>query len=99
VWNAGGPGKEYQWHKRSEQRKSAVTMPANRNTITYREDRNGANFHASLTDDSMHSLGGVFEELFSQRSLRRTHQHGATHLFSQEQTALDASKAITAPAE
>jgi hypothetical protein len=55
-------------------------MPANRNTISYREDRNSRNFEASLTDISMESLGGVFGELFAQRGAARTITTGARPL-------------------
>jgi hypothetical protein len=77
----------------------AMSLPANRNTITYREDRNSRDFQASLTNDSMESLGGVFNELFSQRGVGRTHQQGTTHIFSKEQPAVDAPKGIPAAPE
>ncbi len=47
-----------------------VTMPPNRNTLTYREDRNSRSFDASLTDSAMHGLGDVFGELFARAEIR-----------------------------
>ena len=47
---------------------SALTeLPVNRNTITWREDRNTRDFQASLTDASMQTVGGFFGELFANR--------------------------------
>lgn len=44
----------------------------NRNTLTYREDRNSRAFDASLTDAAIEHLGGVFGDLFLQRGATRT---------------------------
>lgn len=49
-----------------------VAMAANRNTLSYREDRNSRVCEASLTDEAMGSLGDVFGELFIQRGATRT---------------------------
>jgi hypothetical protein len=51
-------------------------IPANRNTLTYHEDRNSRRFEASLTDSAMHGLGDVFGELFAQRGVGRLVQPG-----------------------
>jgi hypothetical protein len=51
---------------------SALSTPvAGRNTLTFHEDKDGRSFEASLTDDAMHSLGGVFGDLFAQRGTVR----------------------------
>ncbi len=50
---------------------TASTAPTNRNTLTYREDRNSRHFEASLTDSAMNGLGDVFGELFAQRGIGR----------------------------
>lgn len=51
--------------------REATSIPPNRNTLTYHEDRNSRKFEASLTDSAMHGLGDVFEELFAQRGVGR----------------------------
>ncbi|PYT25592.1 MAG: hypothetical protein DMG57_24815 [Acidobacteria bacterium] len=58
------------------------TLPPNRNTLSYQEDRNTRKFEASLTDSAMHGLGDVFGELFAQRGLGRaiTQPNGRTRL-------------------
>src|SRR6266516_4317429 len=38
----------------------AATQPANRNTLSYHEDRSSRRFEASLTDNAMNGLGDVF---------------------------------------
>lgn len=50
------------------------SVPANRNTLSYQEDRNSRRFEASLTDSAMHGLGDVFGELFAQRGVERKTQ-------------------------
>ncbi|MBV9505013.1 MAG: zinc ribbon domain-containing protein [Acidobacteriia bacterium] len=71
-------------------------MPANRNTITYREDRNSRDFQASLTDTSMQSVGTVLAEVFAQRGVGRVTPH-SQHTFSKESPVIDALKGIAAP--
>lgn len=52
--------------------REATPIPANRNTLTYHEDKNSRKFEASLTDSAMHGLGDVFGELFAQRGVGRS---------------------------
>ena len=42
-----------------------------RNTLTYREDRNSRSFEASLTDNAIQGLGGVLGDVFLQRGATR----------------------------
>jgi len=63
------------------EQRDAVPIPPNRNTLTYREDRNSRNFEASLTDSAMHGLGDVFGELFAQRGVGRTLPPGTQRTF------------------
>jgi hypothetical protein len=50
---------------------SPVTLQPNRNTLSYRDDRNSRHFEASLTDSAMHGLGDVFGELFARAGTAR----------------------------
>jgi len=54
---------------------SVTSMPPNRNTLTYREDRNSRTFDASLTDSAMENLGDVFGELFARAGGRPPQTH------------------------
>ena len=71
-------------------------MPANRNTITYREDRNSKDFQASLSDASMQSVGTVLADVFAQRGVGRVAPH-SQHTFTKESPVIDALKSIAAP--
>jgi hypothetical protein len=76
---------------------ASMAVPANRNTITYREDRNSKDFQASLSDDSMQSVGTLLAEVFAQRGVGRITQHGGPHGFSKEPPLIDALKGLAAP--
>jgi hypothetical protein len=71
-------------------------MPANRNTITYREDRNSRDFQASLSDNSMQSVGTLLAEVFAQRGVGRAIAHGGISSFSKDSPVIDA-KGLAAP--
>ncbi len=72
-----------------------AALAANRNTLSYREDRNSRVCEASLTDEAMQSLGDVFGELFVRRDATRPaatlHRHNA-----EETPLLDGIKGLTA---
>jgi hypothetical protein len=51
---------------------TSVALAPNRNTLSYREDKNSRVCEASLTDQAMQGLGDVFGELFVQRGATRT---------------------------
>ena len=70
-------------------------LPANRNTITWREDRNSRNFQASLTDASMQTVGGFFGELFANRIGKP--QPGTNRLFSREHNDIKITHQLPAP--
>ena len=72
-------------------------LPANRNSITYREDRNSRDFEASSTDTSMQSVGTVLAEVFAQRGVGRITTHAGAHGFQKEPAVHDALKGIAAP--
>jgi hypothetical protein len=82
---------------------SASALPANRNTLTYNEDRNSRCFEASLTDSAMHGLGDVFGELFAQRGVGRTITHATGKTLLRNDVTLDDLKqlppAAPAPAD
>ncbi|MBL8240142.1 MAG: zinc ribbon domain-containing protein [Bryobacterales bacterium] len=84
-------------------------LPAKRNTITWREDRNSRDFQASLTDESMQTVGGFFGELFANR-VGRPMQPGMNRLFNRDGATIEinqpqlaapepAEQAGTAPAQ
>ena len=73
----------------------ATPVPANRNTLTYHEDRNSRKFEASLTDSAMQGLGDVFGELFAQRGVGRTIAPGAGRTFVKD-IVLDQAKQLPA---
>jgi hypothetical protein len=70
----------------------AATIPANRNTLSYQEDRNNRTFEASLTDSAMHGLGEVLGDFFAQRGAGRTITQGVRH-FTRE-VVVDPSKQL-----
>lgn len=73
-----------------------ASIPPNRNTITFREDRNSRDFEASLTDSSMQSLGGVFGELFATR-VGRPQAPMASKFFSRENPTIEVMPQLLAP--
>lgn len=73
-----------------------VPIPANRNTLTYHEDRNSRSFEASLTDSAMDGLGDVFGELFAQPGVGRTILPGGQRTFVKD-IALDQTKQLQSP--
>ena len=48
-----------------------TALPANRNTISYEEDRNSRKFAASFTNDAIGGLGDTLAEFFVQRGMTR----------------------------
>jgi hypothetical protein len=78
---------------------ATVSVPAalapNRNTLSYREDRNSRACEASLTDEAMQSLGDVFGELFVRRDGTRTAAALRRHL-ADETPLVDGLKGLTA---
>lgn len=92
-----GQGNHAAGVKGSTHTEAPQAMPANRNTITYREDRNSRDFQASLSDNSMQSVGTVLAEVFAQRGVGRVTQHGGQHTFSKESPVIEALKSIPAP--
>lgn len=75
----------------SQPARDIAAIPANRNTLTYHEDRNSRNFEASLTDNAMQGLGEVFGELFAQRGVGRQIPPGAARPFVKDMV-LDETK-------
>jgi hypothetical protein len=73
---------------------SVSALPANRNTLTYNEDRNSRRFEASLTDSAMHGLGDVFGELFAQRGVGRTITQTAGKTLLRNDVTLDDLKQL-----
>ena len=76
---------------------SSMTSPANRNTLTYREDRNSRHFEASLTDSAMNGLGDVFGELFAQRGIGRVIPAAGHRTFTRDVIIEDAKQLAPAP--
>jgi hypothetical protein len=72
-----------------------AALPANRNTITWREDRNSRDFQASLTDESMQTVGGFFGELFANRVSKPS--PGTNRLFTRDQHSIDITHQLTPP--
>jgi hypothetical protein len=70
-------------------------LAANRNNISYREDRNSRLCEASLTDEAMQSLGDVFGELFARRDATKTAAALRRHL-AEDGTIVDGLKGLTA---
>jgi hypothetical protein len=68
------------------------SLPANRNTITFHEDRNSRRLEASLTDNAMTGLGDVFAEVFAQRGVGRVGTQN-TRIHSTEKV-IDLSKQL-----
>ena len=73
-----------------------VALAANRNTLSYREDRNSRVCEASLTDEAMQSLGDVFGELFVRRDGARTAAAVRRHL-DDDGNVVDGHKQLAAP--
>lgn len=48
----------------------ATNPSANRNTLTYKEDRNSRSFEASLTDSAMQGVAGVLQDVFTRAGAR-----------------------------
>lgn len=71
----------------------STALPPNRNTITWREDRNSRDFQASLTDESMQTVGGSFGELFANRVGKPS--PGMNRLFNREQNSVDITHQLT----
>src|SRR5215467_12730173 len=71
----------------------ASTIPVNRNTLSYHEDRNSRRVEASLTDAAMHGLGDVFGELFAQRGVGRVTPPGVPRTFIKD-VVLDETKQL-----
>src|SRR5262249_12890199 len=66
------------------------TLSAQRNTLTYHEDRNSRSFEASLTDPAMQGLGDVLGEFFAQRGAVRAHHQGQHARFNKDVEILPA---------
>ncbi len=75
----------------------ASAIPANRNTLTYHEDRNSRRFEASLTDSAMNGLSDVFGELFAQRGVGRVTPPGGARSFIKEVVIDDTKQLPPAP--
>ena len=72
-------------------------LPANRNAITWREDRNSRDFQASLTDASMQTVGGFFGELFANRVGKPS--PSMSRLFNREPNGIDITHQILPPGQ
>jgi len=73
---------------------SSPTPPPNRNSLSYREDRNSRQFEASLTDSAMHGLGDVFGELFAQRGVGRAIMQPSMRTIVREETIVDGARQL-----
>lgn len=71
-------------------------LPADRNTISFQEDRNNRTFSASLTDNAIQGLGDTLAEFFAQRGATRT---PSTHRASFQRDSLDGPQGLPAPAD
>lgn len=68
-------------------------LPANRNTFSFREDRNSRSFDASFTDTTTQGLGEIFGDFFSPRVGNRS-SHSPSRFFAREQPAVDITKSL-----